>query len=176
MRSTGRRKTDGSRRFRWARVAMGKMLSADGPQTSAPRSFDLPHERRVDDPMPERLDEGHVSPPERTAWLDVDSHLSLVTPLALIDPGQVHHAVHGLVRDLRGEFEAAAVERRERHGGEIQIRRRVAEIVWQPALQRGFVRARDRQLAPPVTRSRDPAEPEPLAEVIAHVPQHASWE
>jgi hypothetical protein len=64
---------------------------------SIPRPFDLSHERRVNNPIPERLDERHVSLPERTASLDVDGHLSLVAVFALIDPGQVHHGVHGSV-------------------------------------------------------------------------------
>ena len=86
---------------------------------------------RIDDPMPERLDQRHVSLPEPTARLDVDGHLSLVAVFALVDPGQVHHAVHGLVRHLGGELDVGAVERHEGQGAEIQIRRRVAQVLWQ---------------------------------------------
>ena len=64
--------------------------------------------------------------PEQAARLDVDGHLSLVAALALIDPGQVHHAVHGLVRQLRGELDVGAIEGRERPRAEIQARRRAA--------------------------------------------------
>src|SRR5690348_999287 len=41
-----------------------------------PRTFDLAHHRRVDNTMPERGDERHVSPPEPTAWLDVRDAVS----------------------------------------------------------------------------------------------------
>ena len=54
--------------------------------------------------MPERLDQRHVTLPERTARLDVDGHLSLIAALALIDPTQVDHAVHGPVRQFGGNF------------------------------------------------------------------------
>ena len=98
---------------------------------SIPRSFDLSHECWVNNPIPERLDERHVSLPERTAWLDVDGHLSLVAAFALIDLSQVHHGVHGSVRQFRGKLDVGAIEGRERRPAEIRIRRRVAQIVWQ---------------------------------------------
>ena len=60
--------------------------------------------------MPERLDELHVSLPEHTAWFDVDGHLTLVAAFALVDPSQVHHHVHGLVREFRGKFDIGAIE------------------------------------------------------------------
>ena len=81
--------------------------------------------------MPERPDERHVCAPEPAAWLDVDGHLSLVAAFALIDPSQVHHAVHGLVRQFRSKFDVGAIEGRERQRVEMQIRRGVAQIVWQ---------------------------------------------
>jgi hypothetical protein len=96
-----------------------------------PRSFDLPHECWINNPVPERLDERHVSLPDPTAWLHVDGHLSLVAAFTLIDPSQVHHTVHGLVRQFRGKFDVGAIEGRERQGVKMQIRRRVAQIVWQ---------------------------------------------
>ena len=97
-----------------------------------PHSLGLPHQRRVDNPVAKRLDQCHVALPDATAWLDVDGHLPLVAPLAPIDPGQVHRAVHGLVRKLRGELDVGAVERHEGQGAEGQVRRRVAQVVGQP--------------------------------------------
>lgn len=85
--------------------------------------------------MPERPDECHVPLPERAAGLDVDGHLSLVAPFAPIDPGEVQHAVDGPIRHFRGEFVVGPVEGDERHGAEIDIGRRVAQIVRQPARQ-----------------------------------------
>src|ERR1700684_3339263 len=96
-----------------------EMLAVPGP-------LDLAHECWVDDPIPERLDELHVALPERTTRLDVDGHLSLVDACALIHPGQVHHAMNGPVRQLGGELDVGAIERRERQGVEVQVRRRVS--------------------------------------------------
>jgi hypothetical protein len=105
---------------------------APSRNASIPRSFDLSHERWVNNPIPERLDERHVCLPERTPWLDVDGHLSsLVAAFAPIDPGQMHHGVHGSVRQFRGKFDIGAIEGHERRPAEIRIRRRVAQIVWQ---------------------------------------------
>ena len=78
-----------------------------------PLSFDLSQEGRVNNPMAERFDERHVCLSERAAWLDVDGHLSLVAAVALIDPAQVHHAVHCAIRHFRGKFDVGAVEGRE---------------------------------------------------------------
>jgi hypothetical protein len=47
----------------------------------------------------------------------------------------VHHVVHGPVRQFRGKFNIGAIEGRERHGVEMQIRRGVAQIVWQSLAQ-----------------------------------------
>src|SRR4029077_1023028 len=63
----------------------------------------------------------------------------------------------------------------------MQIRRRVAQIVRQSVGQRGFVLARNRQLACPIVatavdRGRNPAETEPTAEAIADTPQGTSRE
>ena len=85
--------------------------------------------------MPERRDERHVSLPEPAARLDVDGHLALVAALAPVDPGQVHHPVHGLVRQLGGEFGVGAKQGREKPGAEIQACRRAAQVLWQPAGQ-----------------------------------------
>ena len=49
----------------------------------------------------------HISS-RAAARLDVDGHLALVAALAPVDPGQVHHPVHGLVRQLGGEFGVGA--------------------------------------------------------------------
>jgi hypothetical protein len=66
-----------------------------------PGSFDLSQYCWVDNPMPEWSDERHVSLSQPTAWLDVDGHLSSIGAFALIDPSQVHHGVHDLVRQFR---------------------------------------------------------------------------
>jgi len=98
---------------------------------AAPGPFDLAQQGRVDDPVPERGDERHVLPAEPAARLDVDGHLALVAAVAAIDPGQVHHGVHGLVGDLRGEFGVGAVDGRE-PGAERQAGRRAAEVGREP--------------------------------------------
>ena len=41
--------------------------------------------------------------------------------------------MHGLVRQFRGKLGVGAIERCERPGAEIQARRRVTQILWQPA-------------------------------------------
>src|ERR1700684_2205557 len=106
-----------------------EMLAVPGP-------LDLAHECWVDNPIPERLDELHVALPEWTARLYVDGHLSLIDACALIYPSQVHHAMNGPGRQLGGKLVVGAIERHERQGVEMQIRRRVAQIVRQPAGQR----------------------------------------
>jgi hypothetical protein len=90
----------------------------------------------------------------------------------------VHHGVHGLVGQLRRKLDVGAIQGREGQEVEMQLRRRVAQIVWQPVGQRGFVLPGNRQLAraiitTAVDRSRDPAEVEPAAEAIAEAPQDA---
>ena len=98
-----------------------------------------------------------------------------------MDPGQVHDAVHGEVRDFGSEFDIGAIEGRERQDVERQIRRRVAQIAWKPAGQRGLVRTRNCQLAgatipTAVDRGRNAAEAKPTAEAIAETPQDAGRE
>src|ERR1700736_1189124 len=110
---------------------MGTLMSRPGEHPSIPRSFDLSKKRWVYNPMPERRDERHVYIPEPTAWLDVNGHLSAVAAVALIDPSQVHHGVHGLVGQFSGPFDVGAIQRLEWQGAEIQIRRRAAQIIWQ---------------------------------------------
>ena len=78
-----------------------------------PCVLDLAHEGRVDDEIPERCDEGHVRSAEAAAGLDVDSQLSLVMSVAVVDPDEVDQGVHGLVGELSGPLGIGAIERCE---------------------------------------------------------------
>jgi hypothetical protein len=51
-----------------------------------------------------------------------------VAPVALVHPAQVHHAVNGLVRDLRGELVVGQVERLERQRPEVDVRGAAAQV------------------------------------------------
>jgi len=116
--------------------------------------------------VPERRDDRHVLLPEMAARLDVDGHLPLVAAVAAIDPGQVHHGVHRLVRQFRGELGVGTVQRRK-PGAEPEARRRAAQVIRQPFGQRRFVPARNRSSGAII-----PAEPP--AEEHAHPEQQAS--
>lgn len=118
--------------------------------------------------MPERCDQCHVSLPEPTAGLDVDGHLSLVTASALINPGQVHHGVHRLIRQFGGKFDVGAIEGRELP--EAEIRCCIAQIVRQSVGESGLVRTRNRQCGGGIIPTK------PTAEAPADTEQHASRE
>src|SRR3954462_15868380 len=70
------------------------------PRARAPRSFDLTHERGVDDQVAEGLDELEVCLTKQPSRLHVDAHLRAEATVALRYPGQMQHAVDRAVRDL----------------------------------------------------------------------------
>src|SRR6478752_5744016 len=155
----------------------GSTRLADAYRALVPGAVHLAHQRRVDDPVAERFDQGHVGLAEGAAGLDVDGHPALVAAVVPLDPGQVPDGVDGLVRNLGGGLAVEAVEGNEGEGAEVEVPGGAAQVGRETIAQGGLIAARDRQRAGrfAVDRSRDLAEVEPGAEAVAEVPEEASW-
>ena len=94
-----------------------------------PHTFGLALECRIDNPVPKRLDEGHVRLTEPASRFDVDGHLRLVTAVTAVDPSNVRYPVDGPVGNLCGELVFGAVQRDKRQLAEMDVVRRAAQIV-----------------------------------------------
>jgi len=120
--------------------------------------------------------------PSAPRGLTYTSHLSLIPTVALVDPRQVHHAVHGPVRDLRREFDVGAIEGHDGRETKCRCAAVLAQIVGQPvrASDVSFVPGIGRLPAPPPAPGCDASEirprVEPTAEAITDAPQHAGRE
>src|SRR4051794_7317560 len=107
----------------------------------APAALDVAQHLGVHERVAERLDRRQVDGAAAAVRLDEGGHLPAGAAGTVLDPAQVHDAVHGLVRDLGGELVAGRVQRRERERPGAGSRRAVAQVVGQAVAQGGHPRA-----------------------------------
>ena len=148
--------------------------------SARPGAFDLTQERRVDDPVPERLDEGHVGRAQRAAASPgPPSRPGSARPRGAASPWSTQARC---ITPWTVGFESSAanyvraVQRCERQRGEPNSRGRPTQIGGQPFGERAFVGPGDRQDARLVVGRGDPTEPEHTPDAVADLPRHAGRE
>lgn len=85
----------------------------------------------------ERRDGGHVEPPEPSVGLDEDGHPQLIVAVRSLNPAEMHHGVHGLVRQLACGLHVELVDRFEGHALVVWAAGSVADVAGQAVAERG---------------------------------------